>query len=94
MTIVTIYQKDNHYRLQATGHATGFEDACSGISSLVTALAGYLYNSDAQINEIILDPGNAVIDFTGDSSCKAAFDMAVIGLKQIELILPDAIKVE
>jgi len=95
MTTVETYHKDHAYSIKLKGHATGNQDACSGISTLVTALAGYLYNDDTiSIQKVKLEDGNAEIVFFGYETAQAVYDMTVIGLKQIELIAPENILIK
>lgn len=84
------------YRISAKGHASGEDPApCAGITAILGALAGYLENSGKFMKGISrLDPGDAYIYFVGGIEAAAVFEMAVIGLLQIELTYPEYIKVE
>ena len=97
MTDITVREKDNLYLIQAKGHATGSEKVCSGISAIMYSLAGWLENNEEHIRykSHKLTSGDAVIEFKGtDEIARAVFDMAVIGLLQIEQKYPDFIKIK
>lgn len=85
--MVKVYaEKDgNIFTLTSEGHATGSEEVCAGVSAIVYALAGWVNNYASDNVVIELESGDARIVFSGGSEAEAAFDMAVIGLKQIEL---------
>ena len=77
-------------RLSVDGHATGSPEVCAGVSAVVYALAGYLTNRVPEA-EIRLDSGRAQISCRGQ---RAMFEMAWIGLAQIEKAHPEFIRVE
>ena len=70
---------------------------CAYLSGILYSLAGYLVNAAeegfVQVEELRLDSGDALVRFRGDSRGQAAFDMAVIGLKQLEKSCPELVKV-
>lgn len=97
MTKVFAEKKGNRFSLVLCGHATGSEMVCTAISSIVYALAGYLKNCDdkkaAEPSVAELESGFSVFHFYGKEK-KPAYDMAVIGLMQLEKQYPDLIQFE
>lgn len=97
MTKVYAQSKDGRYLLRAEGHAAGSELVCACCSGIVYSFAGYLVNAAAdklaEIEQMRLDPGDAAICVRADERIQAAFDMAVIGLKQLEQKYPQYIHV-
>ncbi len=94
MTRVSIEHDGDRYRLSARGHAAGSVEGCAFISGILYSLAGYLANEE----EILLDkrrmePGDVELRFRGGTRAEAAYEMAVIGLKQLERSFPDVIQV-
>lgn len=95
MTAVTARITGPVKELTADGHATGSAQVCAGISALLYALLGWLTNAgDAEIDEAEMEPGHAhIVSLGGGDATEAAWDMAVIGLLQIEQQYPDYITV-
>lgn len=85
--MIDVYaEKDGRlFMLSSKGHATGSEEVCAGVSAIIYALAGWAENFATEDVKIELESGDALIVFRGGTEAEAAFDMAVIGLKQIEL---------
>ncbi|MEG1564650.1 MAG: ribosomal-processing cysteine protease Prp [Bacteroides sp.] len=82
--------------LTLEGHATGSETVCAAISAIVYALEGYLENAGAHIYAILENEtasGNVHLHYLGDESVTAAWEMAYIGLAQIQLQYPDLLSV-
>ena len=94
MTRVYAEKNGNSYTLECKGHATGSEEVCAGVSAIIYALAGWAENYAESDVKTELEPGDALVMFSGGSECEAAFDMAVIGLRQIELGHPEYIAVD
>ena len=94
--MVKVYaEKDGDlFTLAVKGHATGSEEVCAGVSAIVFALAGWVNEYAASDVKTELESGDALVTFRGESEAEAAFDMAVIGLKQIELGHRDSIRVD
>lgn len=69
---------------------------CAAISSLLCALAGYLTNAVreryVEIREWRMDSADVLLEFDGDTGALAAFEMAVIGLLQIEKAYPQYVQ--
>lgn len=84
--MVKVYaEKDgDRYTLECKGHATGSEAVCAGVSAIVYALAGWAEQYAEREVKVELDSGEGLVTFRGGSEAEAAFDMAVIGLRQIE----------
>ena len=97
MTKVYAERDGNRYTVHAQGHATGSPEVCAAISGILYALAGYVRNatdgSTIEYDER-LESGSVNLHFCGGPGAAGAFDMAVIGLKQIEAKYPDLILVE
>ena len=91
---VAIYQPDTRvYVLGLRGHATGSERVCAAISGLVYALAGFLANDeDTEMLAQWMEPGDVSLQFICGERGKAALQLVLIGLMQIEKAHPDYIK--
>lgn len=100
MSMTQVYARAarGRYHLSAKGHATGSEQGCAFISGILYALAGYLTNAEAEgyaeVSEMRLAPGDVSIRVRGGRRVKAAYDMAVIGLCQLEKQRPELVKIE
>lgn len=83
------------YRLQLSGHATGSTQVCAAVSSIVYALAGWLQNDrvhQSRLPEILLESGETVIRAWGNVCVGTAFELAEIGLQQIEKAYPEYLR--
>ena len=96
--------KRKQKRLIVSGHAgyaeKGKDIVCAGISSIVSALHGYIENyPDCVSYSSFSDEDGGFMDITAEfpakaeSAVKAAFDMALIGLLQIEMSYPNNVTV-
>lgn len=100
MTDVRFSAEGDRYRMTLRGHAgynPGNDVVCAGVSAIVLSLLGWLANASEHITEtraMRYEPGSVDIDVAGDDALKTAFDMAVIGLQQIELGYPEFAHVE
>lgn len=98
MTAVSWTKGEGEFCLRAKGHALGSQAGCAYISGILYSLAGYLTNGAAggfvRIGEMRLNSADASLRFEGDQRAEAAFDMAVIGLKQLEQSFPELIEVK
>ena len=96
MTRIRIRRDGGRWRFSAEGHATGAPEACSGVSALLFALAGWLRNAPPGVapGEISLAPGRAVIAFSGGAQAAAAAALTEIGLRQIAARSPAAARVD
>lgn len=98
MTNVYIEQEGGRCLLRAEGHAAGSVEACNYITGVLYALAGYVKNAEengfAEVYKLCLAPGDVTVHCHGDEQVTAAFDMAKIGLLQLEQSVPDVICVE
>lgn len=82
--------------LVAEGHATGSERVCAAISGIIYALAGFLANERAEVDEMqvpVLGDGMARLSCEGSERVCAAYQMAAIGLAQIAKEHPNFIEV-
>lgn len=96
MTQVYCEKYGIRYKVRAKGHAEGSPEVCAAVSGLLYALAGYLENGDGMMNIITrrMESGNVSLDFEGGIRAEAVYNMALIGLLQIEKSHPEYIKVE
>lgn len=97
MTEIYAERDGNRFTINAQGHATGSPEVCAAISGILYALAGYVHNaSDGSTisYDERLKSGFVYLDFHGGPGAAGAFDMAVIGLKQIEARYPEFLRVE
>lgn len=97
MTRVYAERDGNRHIIYARGHATGSPEICAAISGILYALAGYVRNASDESTLAYserLDSGDVALDFRGGDGARGAFEMAVIGLKQIEAKYPAFISVE
>ena len=95
MTRVIFKNTDDVYIVQATGHATGSEKVCAGVSTLMYAIAGWAINSEDTLayHKSKLDSGSAYVEFSGGEDAKTVYKLAYIGFKQIAEKYPENIKV-
>lgn len=78
-----------------TGHATGSDKVCAAVSGILYALGGYLTNAKGvDIQTMRMEDAHVCFKWTGGKKDLAAFQMACIGLMQIEKAHPDFIKTE
>lgn len=95
MTVVTAWQEGDRYEIAALGHATGSVTGCAYISGILYSLAGYLTNEvEIRVEESRMEPGNVRLRFQGGREARTAYEMAVIGLAQLEAKHPEIIRVE
>lgn len=98
MTRVLVENSGTRCALSAKGHATGSETVCAAVSGILYALAGYLVNAAeeryVEIYEYRVESGDVKLDFCGDERAEAAFEMAMIGLRQLEQGWPGLVRVE
>lgn len=96
MTNITMQSSGGKYRLTAIGHATGSREVCAAVSGLVYALGGYLKNLEArgaaETGTFLLESGAAEIMAAGDAA-RAPFEMAAIGLLQLQASYPKQVRV-
>lgn len=90
---------DAGHTLKLAGHAeyaeTGKDIVCAGVSSIVYALVGFLVNAcPTERAKLDMTGGDVwIICHTRTPEIDAAFDMAVIGLRQIEAQYENFIKI-
>lgn len=94
MTTVKTRCGKGRYEIIARGHATGSVAGCGYISGILYSLAGYLVNEgDIQVERHRMEPGDVTLRFRGGERARAAYDMTLIGLKQLERSHPELIRV-
>lgn len=87
MTHVRYKHEDDKYELICEGHATGSEKVCAAVSGIVYALEGWVVNNETDVeeHECEMRPGYFRLKFrSGRPESEAVFDMALIGLMNIE----------
>lgn len=94
MTEVYAAGSGDRFLITAYGHATGSPEVCAAVSTLLTALAGYLHNDrEIETLECELAPGCGFLEFRGGERARAVYDMTVIGLLQLEKAQPEHLRV-
>ena len=84
----------NVMTVQALGHATGSQDCCTAVSTIMYSLAGFLQNdAEATLDEVVLNSGDARLVFTGGKEARGALRMAKIGLLQLQRAYGDCLRV-
>lgn len=86
MTEVRLNNKNNVYRIECRGHATGSQETCSAISALVYALKGYIDNGYGGVikRNTTIGDGYISLEFSGGAQAEAIFDVVALGLMQLE----------
>lgn len=96
MTKIYCAQNKERYSLRAEGHATGSQEACSGISAITNALMLYAVNEVSHVSTIHTreeEDGHFCLRFTGDDQAGAAWKMAVMGLVSISKAYPQQVEI-
>lgn len=97
MTSVYAERDGRRCILCAQGHATGSPEVCAAVSGILYALAGYLTNAQEarglELRHYTMESGDVLLDFNRDDGAVAAFEMAVIGLKQVEKAYPEYLSI-
>lgn len=98
MTSITITAGAGRWRFEASGHATGSPEACSAVSALLYALAGWLRNAPPGVRpgRTYLAPAAADIAFSDAGSggaAEAVADCIAVGLLQVASAEPGAVRV-
>ena len=91
MTRFAYIRRDGRCVLRVNGHADfcpGRDIVCAGASALVCALAGTLDVLDAQNTQRTLSAGHAAIAADDRADVRAAFTVAVTGLRQLSAAYP------
>ncbi len=81
-------------QLAMRDHATGSPMVCAGASAIVWALAGWLHNHGPEGTVINLRAGDAFVQCGRSPETETAFELALIGLRQMEKKYGEYIKVE
>lgn len=84
----------NGLQLEMKDHATGSPLVCAGASAIVWALAGWLHNHRETEAVMDLRAGDAFVQCARTPETEAAFELAVVGLKQLEKKYAEYIQVE
>lgn len=88
----------NLYTLSAIGHATGDQNVCAAVSTLVQTLMGYLVNLERQEEATILNReyGDGVFRVTasGGDRCRGAFEVAWFGFCQLAHSFPEQVSIK
>ena len=84
--------------LRISGHAgyaeSGKDIICAGVSSIAYALLGYLAKIDETLEFKIEEGYMCIISSSCDQRVEATFDMAFLGLRQLEHEYPEHISVK
>lgn len=94
MTVVSARRRGQRCILSVRGHATGSREVCAAISGILYALAGYLRNAGCKVYQERMESGDVLLEFGCGCGAGAAFDMAMIGLKQLEREFPAFVRTE
>ncbi len=94
MTRISFYEKNGHFGVKASGHASGNPSVCAAISGIMYALAGYLQNAECAMQRVKLNAADAEIEFSGGEAEAAVYLMTVIGLMQIAKSYPEYAEIE
>lgn len=94
MTRVTVWVDGDRHSIHAEGHAGDIE-ACNYITGVLYSLAGFATNEVKQgraklLKKMLLSPGEVIIDAAGEERLEAAFEMAAVGLLQLQATRPEA----
>lgn len=81
-------------QLEMRDHATGSEAVCAGASAIVYALGGYLLNRAPEGLGLNLRAGDAWVQCRRCQETETAFEVARVGLLQLEKTYPEYIQVE
>lgn len=97
MTRISCTHSGDRYAIRAEGHATGSQEACSGVSAVTNALMLYAVNAPEHVRAIHAreeGPGAFLLDFEGDEAAGAAWKLTVMGLLSIAKACPEQVAVE
>lgn len=81
-------------QLTAKDHATGAPLVCAGASAIVWALAGWLKNHPPAQAVMLLRAGDAFLQCARTEETQVAFELATLGLEQLEKTYPELVHVE
>ena len=99
MTSVFYSRTEDGHELMISGHAGydsgGRDIICSAVSSIAYALLGFLENeaNGASDCDYMTESGLLGVTAAASERVDVAFEMALIGLRQIELQYPDYVRV-
>ena len=100
MISVKYRKEENNHSLTVTGHANYAEFdkdiVCSGASSLVVALLGWLENNseDLAYCNYEVESGNVWLDVEGGERTAVAFELTAIGLMQLADGYPSHVEID
>ena len=94
------YARDgNSHELSVRGHADyaehGQDIVCAGVSALVQALYGWIEENEAHTEDIsgpVVHRGRFWVNCRGDNYLSIAFQMAMIGIRQIANAYPNHVE--
>lgn len=98
MTSVYFERDGERFLVRAEGHA-GDVEACNYINGALYSFAGYAHNAERGGRAAIFafetneKDGAMLIHGAGDTRTMAAFEAAIIGIKQLEKVRPQAVRV-
>ena len=94
------YNDTDSIMLRVSGHANyaeiGKDIVCAGVSAIAFALLGYLEKIDKTVASDINEQEGyiCIVSNSVDKRVEAAYDMALSGLRQLELAFPDHVNVK
>lgn len=94
MIRVKVSQVRDGLQLELRDHATGEPLVCAGASAIVWALAGWLKNHHEAEPVMTLRAGDAFLQCARTPEAEVAFELAVVGLMQLERTYPEAVWLE
>ena len=94
MTSITLSQDDRRFSIKANEHTDS--RVCAGISAILYAVAGWILNNQdiLECHMVRLDAGDAELIWEGADKAETVYELAMIGLLQIEKKYPDEIKIK
>lgn len=96
MIRINYWNSGDHHKIAVSGHAghgsSGHDIVCAGVTAISMALFAYLPEV-AVIREAQYGSGELLIDCTGGTAARAAFDMAITGLANIAQKYPQNVDI-
>ena len=93
MTEITLRRDWDRYEVVASGHAVGFPEVCAAVSTLIFSLDAFIHNTPILLIQERLEPGDALLQFSGGKEAEDAFDFVTLGFLMLQDQYPDVIQV-
>ena len=98
MITINYFRNGNSHKLTVDGHAgyssSGNDIVCAAVSAISWTLIGYLVEEEPDYTAADTDRGYMEITCTGGEKAANAFDMAILGYRQIEQKYPHCVEVQ